>query len=398
MTQPLETNEANLEQAIQLMIAFADRTGLTSDRPAQRYLWTDAFAVCNFLALARATGEKHHAELALQLVERVHATLGRHRPDDGRRGWLSGLSEAEGAAHPTRGGLRIGKPLPERGFDEPFDDELEWERDGQYFHYLTKWMHALDQVARFTRDVRYSRWARELADVAHAAFRYAPLAGGRTRLVWKMSIDLSRPLVPSMGQHDPLDGLITVVQLQATAEALDDARAAPMLTQALASFAGMLSGDFVTPDPLGIGGLLADAARVAQLIEHPPLSGDLLCALLDAATRGLAHYTRTGDGRAPASQRLGFRELGLSLGLHAVELVRREARTHLARFSDIQSELHARLERLDVYVPLGATIEAFWQHPSHWDARSWSSHRDINEVMLATSLLPEGFLRRVEVA
>ncbi len=34
-----------------LMASFAERTGLTSNRPPQRYLWTDAFAVCNFLGL-----------------------------------------------------------------------------------------------------------------------------------------------------------------------------------------------------------------------------------------------------------------------------------------------------------------------------------------------------------
>jgi len=32
-----------------------------------------------------------------------------------------------------------------------------------------------------------------------------------------MSIDLSRPLVSSMGQHDALDGLITYLQLMAAA-------------------------------------------------------------------------------------------------------------------------------------------------------------------------------------
>jgi len=34
---------------------------------------------------------------------------------------------------PTRGGLRIGKDLPERGPRAPFDERLEWDRDGQYF-------------------------------------------------------------------------------------------------------------------------------------------------------------------------------------------------------------------------------------------------------------------------
>ena len=31
-------------------------------------------------------------------------------------------------------------------------------------------------------------------------------------------------------------------------------------------------------------------------------------------------------------------------------------------------------------------------HPAHRDTESWREHEDINEVMLATSLAPEGFL------
>jgi hypothetical protein len=132
------------------MARFAQRTGMISDRAPRRYLWTDAFDVCSLLALARATGDSSHAELALCLVEQVHRTLGRHRPDDPRRGWISGLSEQEGESHPTRGGLRIGKPLPEREPGEPPDERLEWDRDGQYFHYLTRWLHALERTARST--------------------------------------------------------------------------------------------------------------------------------------------------------------------------------------------------------------------------------------------------------
>jgi hypothetical protein len=89
------------EQALELMTRFAHRSGLTSDRPSQRYLWTDAFAVCNFLGLQRATGAAHPAELALRLVDRVHHVLGRHRPDDRRTGWISGLAAEDGEAHPT---------------------------------------------------------------------------------------------------------------------------------------------------------------------------------------------------------------------------------------------------------------------------------------------------------
>ena len=226
---------ARSEQALELMMRFAERTGLTSQRPSQRYLWTDAFAVCNFLGLARTTGESRYSELALHLIDRVHRILGRHRPDDQRTGWISGLTAEHGEAHPTLGGLRIGKPLPERPADEPMDERLEWDRDGQYFHYLTKWMHALDQVTRSSGQGLFSTWARELAHTAHRAFTSAPPHGGPRRMYWKLSIDLSRPLVASMGQHDPLDGLVTYAQLEATA-----AGRGPSLADAIADFAAMV--------------------------------------------------------------------------------------------------------------------------------------------------------------
>ncbi|HSM75428.1 MAG TPA: hypothetical protein VK852_12350 [Desulfobacterales bacterium] len=55
--------------------------------------------------------------------------------------------------------------------------------------------------------------------------------------------------------------------------------------------------------------------------------------------------------------------------------------------------LAAALERLGRHAPLRDAIERFWREPSHREARSWTDHRDINRVMLATSLCPDGFLR-----
>ena len=43
------------KEAIALMMDFAERTGLDSGQADRRYLWTDAFAVCNFPGLARIT-------------------------------------------------------------------------------------------------------------------------------------------------------------------------------------------------------------------------------------------------------------------------------------------------------------------------------------------------------
>ena len=52
------SQEERLEKAGQIMDAFAGRTGLSGGGDAgRRYLWTDAFAVCNFLSLYERTGE-----------------------------------------------------------------------------------------------------------------------------------------------------------------------------------------------------------------------------------------------------------------------------------------------------------------------------------------------------
>lgn len=155
----------------EIMNEYAGVTGLSPSAPCpQRYLWTDAFAVCNFLGLYQQTGDAHYRHLASCLVDQVHAVLGRHRPDDSRTGWISGLDEQEGVRHPTAGGLRIGKELNERRPEGPFDEQLEWDRDGQYYHYLTQWMHSLDRMSVVTGEPACNRWAIELAKTAHARF------------------------------------------------------------------------------------------------------------------------------------------------------------------------------------------------------------------------------------
>src|SRR6478672_4644359 len=98
--------QENIAQAQMLMDAFAARTGLTGGAQ-RRYLWTDAFAVCNFLGLRVATGDARYDDLASGLIRSVHDVLGKQRPDAAKSGWLSGLSDNDGQAHPTLAGLRI---------------------------------------------------------------------------------------------------------------------------------------------------------------------------------------------------------------------------------------------------------------------------------------------------
>lgn len=380
---PVTMSDPDLEEAVALMDGFAARDS--------RYLWTGAFAVCNDLGLARRTGDERFKRRALRLIERVHHTLGRHRGDDPRSGCISGLDERAGGQHPTRGGLRIGKALPEREPGAPLDERREWDRDGQYFHYLTKWMHALDQAARATREPRFNLWARELAQTAVSAFSVAPARGQPRQMVWKMSIDLSRTLVPSMGQHDPLDGWVTMRALRATAAGLPEALPQPTLNGATRALAAMLDGrQWATPDPLGIGGLLFDACRLSQLDTVQASSNARVVEdLLYAALSGLEHYAQSSGLRSAADYRFAFRELGLAIGLHGIK--------HLhdgmsgGRIT-LRPESRASFEALMACVPLGEAITSFWLDPVNRRAATRSEHRDINEVMLATALAPDGML------
>lgn len=87
----------------EIMTEFARLTGLSEGQTPKRYLWTNAFAVCNFLELYRQTGDDKYRQLVLRLVDQVHHLLGRHRADDVRTGWISGLAELEGEQHPNPG-------------------------------------------------------------------------------------------------------------------------------------------------------------------------------------------------------------------------------------------------------------------------------------------------------
>jgi hypothetical protein len=379
----------------EIMMEFARGTGLSPAlKSPRRYLWTDAFAVCNFLGLYHQTGEETCLNLALQLVDQVHDILGRHREDDSRTGWISGLDEQEGRKHPTQGGLRIGKELNERGLRDPFDEGLEWDRDGQYYHYLTKWMHALNRVSRVTGDLMYNTWAIELAKTAHARFVYASPSGGPKRMYWKMSIDLSRPLVLSMGQHDPLDGFVTYNELQATAAKDPEKSTGRDLRAEIADMTDICEGkSWATDDPLGIGGLLFDACRVVQLTFSGNLEQTgLLETLLDSSLIGLKSFVRENSLKLPVGYRLAFRELGLSIGLRAVEKIQGliEQKSGPLRKKD---SLHSLLKALSRYAGLSETIETFWLERTNRESESWIAHRDINRVMLATSLTPDGFLK-----
>jgi hypothetical protein len=218
-----------------------------------RYLWTDAFGVINFLTLhqerSKATpaggggggGEDgtnisdKYLILARRLVETVHDVLGRTR--DGRSR-LPGATDE----NPLGGGLRIGK-IEESGPDG----------DGQYHHYLTIWMFALNRLSLTTGDPTFNRQAVALARAIHPRF-FVNRQSTRPRMVWKMAMDLSTALVPSEGNLDPIDGYVIFRLLQASARETNDG--VKVLDEEIGDYKRVMErkGEhFVSSDPLDLG-------------------------------------------------------------------------------------------------------------------------------------------------
>jgi hypothetical protein len=176
-----------------------------------RYLWTDAFGVINLITMHseyRKCGndtknDNRYLILADRLIETVHEVLGRDRDSNSR---LPGATES----NPLGGGLRIGKT------------EISGsDADGQYHHYLTLWMFALNRMAKASGDLRYNRQAIQLAKAIHPKF-FIDRAAARPRMVWKMTMDLSEPMVESEGNLDPIDGYAVFRLLQASATEAGD--------------------------------------------------------------------------------------------------------------------------------------------------------------------------------
>ena len=375
--------------ASRLMMQFAERTGLSPpDEDQERYLWTDAFAVCNFFELFDRTGEQKYRRHATELIDAVHRILGRFRADDVRAGWISGLNEQSGGSHPTLGGLRIGKPRKERNPHEPLNERLEWDRDGQYFHYLTKRIHALCEAAFITGEEDYARWAVELAQAAFKGFARRSRSGEVMGFYWKMSTDLSRPLVLATGLHDALDGFITFEEAR-HAIVSTSPRSAIALDPAIESLSALCRhAGWTTEDPLGLGGLLFDACRLSQLRRRRGRDLRLLQEILDSCRDGFAMLLASRYFNRPAEHRLAFRELGLAIGLRALPIIAEL----VAKDSGVPPALASNIQLLLRHERLHDEIVTFWlAHAQHPDEQ-WQEHRNINEVMLATALIPDRFL------
>jgi hypothetical protein len=199
-----------------------------------------------------------------------------------------------------------------------------------------------------------------------------------------MSIDLDRVLVPSTGQHDPLDAWIAYLELRSVAAEAGSAAGAATLARETREAAALCEGAaWATDDPLGLGALLIDAYRLAAMTGKPGVEGgeERLERIVAAAEVGLAAFVRGEPLAEPASRRLAFRELGLAIGLHA-----------LGRMTARRERFPTRRANLTGYLPLAERIDDFWSVAANRQGPTWRAHGDINAVMLATSVAPGGYL------
>jgi hypothetical protein len=117
----------------------------------------------------------------------------------------------------------------------------------------------------------------------------------------------------------------------------------------------------------------------------------LLEEVIDACRNGLMVFLAGRYLSQPASHRLAFRELGLAIGLRALPMIADAITKDRSRLGSGPS-LRRTVDLILPYESFSEKIVSFWMpHAQHHDA-SWQAHQDINDVMLATALIPDIFL------
>ncbi|KAK4149519.1 PrpF protein-domain-containing protein [Chaetomidium leptoderma] len=313
-----------------------------------RYLWTDAFGVVNFITLSKETSSPVYLTLAKQLAHTVHNILGRTRDGTAR---LPRATDAE----PLNGGLRIGK-VADHGPD----------CDGQYHHYLTLWMFALNRLALATGEKEYNQLAVQLAKAIHPHFVIGRDEDeAALHMVWKVSTDMDSVLVSSEGHLDAATGWVVYRLLQRTAEHLDgpsSSSSSGVLSSEIADYERLMgrSGGklHASRDPLDLGmGLW-----MCHFFRDEEWAMTLGSQSLEMA-RMVVLDREKGLMARDASRRLAFREFGTCLGLQCY-----------GADDEIKREVEA--------------VVNFWHH--YIEESTDEDLRPISLVMYAAALIPGG--------
>jgi hypothetical protein len=227
-----------------------------------RYLWTDAFGVVLLASLYATTGDSSYLDLARWVVADVERVLGRRR------------------------GIRIGEAS---------------DRQGQYFHYLAKWLYALCVLGRHLPE--YRERGVSLAREVHGAF----VVPGRG-VHWKMHEDLSGPEPGyGFGALDAFDGYVAYRLLDETALAREIADMRALIDRS--------ASDLVVNQDLGLGMMLWTTHFFPD--EHWAQVQKTRClAILDRLWVEEGYFCRAPGYR---NVKFAFTNYGVSVGLQAVD-------------------------------------------------------------------------------
>lgn len=345
--QPLQTSISLLDSVYGAVDAPdfplpmpAEEAGLCSNGQ-RRYLWTDAFGVLAFLSIADAyerEGKHEEAEKYTQaansLIDIVHRCLGTPRSnkevDSMREDDLSPTGYV---------GLRIGK------VDSRKVTDYGMRYDGQYWHYIDKWLLALARAGRIDDGVR----------IAKSCFPFFFDAGDGSGwgggIRWKLSVDATAP-PPLQRARESDDSLVALIIFSL----LENARSgnSPSLTDEVRMLKLSLKGyrPRVTDDPLGWG----LESMYDQFIEGHPRQ-QALASLQSSALH-------------PSHLSLPFRLYGAIIG---------------ARIGGEQVASPRIVDKL---------MEMSIEYEANAAARGNEEHSSINRVMLAMTLLCPGILER----
>ncbi|KAL5337603.1 hypothetical protein BJX70DRAFT_227229 [Aspergillus crustosus] len=328
---------------------------LSSGGHRGRYLWTDAFGVLNFITLSRELRDNTYLTLASRLIDCVHNTLGYTR--DGK----SRLPRASDT-NPLAGGLRIGKV-----------DESGSDGDGQYHHYLTVWMFALNRMSLACDEAKYNDLAIELAKAIHPRFLLSR-GSERIRMVWKMDVDLEKALVGSEGNLDPIDGFVVFRLLQAAAvhfgggDGDGDGSAGQVLKEEIQDYARVMErkGEhFVTSDPLDLGMTMWTVQWVLKEEWAAKLAERCFEQLYDLFEK--SHYLARS-----MKYRLAFREFGTTLGVKCM------------------AEQDSKDRSVDLKVYADRILESWEPHMEQSQGQTPEDLKPITRVMYAAALIPGG--------
>ncbi|OBT60430.1 hypothetical protein VE03_10133 [Pseudogymnoascus sp. 23342-1-I1] len=302
-----------------------------------RYLWTDAFGVLNFLTLHQELDEAKYLTLAKRLVASVHDILGRTRDGDSR---LPGATDE----NPLGGGLRIGK-----------EEASGPDGDGQYHHYLTIWMFALNRLSIASGMATYNDQAISLACGIHPRF-FIGRTTSSPRMVWKISMDMTKPLVSSQGRLDATTGFVVFRLLQ------EAAKESHVLETEIADYHKVISqrdSPDATNDTLDLGMALWTAHWYAEKDQWLEKLGEN-CLEATKKIFGDEEYKKR-----TSPHRLAFREFGALMG--------------------------ARCYAYDEYMEaLTDSIIAMWEKLL---SKAPEDLRPITMVMYSAALLPTAFQR-----